>query len=153
MIRRKRLLGVLLATAAAAIAAENPVLDWNNTAITTALAASQVTAPDSNSQPGSILYLAYVHLAIYDAVNAIDLRFTFHGPPIPAPASASVHAAVIEAAYRMLFYLFPDQAPNLITQYNASLASIKQMQSCSPAVVRIFVMRASKQRTWKRAIA
>jgi hypothetical protein len=49
------------------------------------LAASQATAPGSNSQPGSILYLAYVHLAIYDAVNAIDHRFESYGPDISAP--------------------------------------------------------------------
>jgi hypothetical protein len=66
-------------------AAQNPVIDWNNIGIATALAASQATAPGSNSQPGSILYLAYVHLAIYDAVNAIAHRFESYGPDISAP--------------------------------------------------------------------
>lgn len=105
-------------------AAENPVIDWNNIGITTALAASQTTAPGSNSQPGSILYLAYVHLAIYDAVNAIDHRFESYGPDISAPADASKEAAAIEAAYRMLVYLFPDQVSGLTTQYNAALSVI-----------------------------
>jgi hypothetical protein len=85
--------------------------DWNYTAITTALAANQVTAPGSSAQPGSILYLAYVHLAIYDAVNAIDHRFQPYGPDISAPADASREAAAIGAAYRMRVYLFPDLAP------------------------------------------
>ena len=95
MMTEKRVLGALLAAGALAVVsarAENTVLDWNNTAITAALAASQVTAPGSNSQPGSILYLAYVHLAIYDAVNAIDRRFEFYGPPIEAPATAALHS-------------------------------------------------------------
>lgn len=126
MIRRHRVLSTILAGLAAVgiTMAQNPVTDWNNTAITAARAASQVTAPGSNTQPGSILYLAYVHLAIYDAVNAIDHRFQSYGPDISAPADASREAAAIEAAYRMLVYLFPDQAPGLTTQYNAALAVI-----------------------------
>ena len=103
---------VLCGTLAASFSAsaQNPVTDWNNIAITSALAASQVTAPGSNTQAGSILYLAYVHLAIYDAVNAIDHRFQSYGADISAPADASKEAAAIEAAYRMLVYLFPDLA-------------------------------------------
>ena len=112
MIRRHQVLSLILGGLAAlgTTKAQNPVIDWNNTAITAALAASQVTAPGSSSQPGSILYLAYVHLAIYDAVNAIDHRFQSYGPDISAPADASREAAAIEAAYRMLVYLFPDLA-------------------------------------------
>ena len=61
-----RVLSITIATLAAlgTASGQNPVLDWNNTAIKTALAASQVTAPGSNTQPGSILYLTYMHLAI-----------------------------------------------------------------------------------------
>lgn len=126
MIRRYRVLSIIFAGLAAlgTISGQNPVTDWNNTAITAALAASQVTAPGSSSQPGSILYLAYVHLAMYDAVNAIDHRFQSYGPDISAPADASREAAVIEAAYRMLVQLFPDQASILTTQYDAALAVI-----------------------------
>ena len=104
--------------------AQNPVTDWNNIAITSSLAASQVTAPGSNSQAGSILYLAYVHLAIYDAVNAIDHRFQSYGADIAAPADASKEAAAIEAAYRMLVHLFPDLTGTLTTQYTAALLGI-----------------------------
>jgi hypothetical protein len=65
-----------------------------------------------------------VHLAVYDAVNAIDHRFQSYGPDISAPAGASKEAATIEAAHRMLLYLFPDQAGTLTTQYTAALAVI-----------------------------
>lgn len=121
-----RILSTTIATLAALATArgQNPVLDWNNTAITSALAANQATAPGSNSQPGSILYLTYVHLAIYDAVNAIDHRFQSYGPDLSAPADASKEAAVTEAAYRTLAQLFPDQVSNLTTVYNAALAII-----------------------------
>src|SRR5215469_1291094 len=114
-----RVLSITIATVAALgiASGQNPVLEWNNTAIATALAASQATAPGSNTQPGSILYLAYVHLAIYDAVNAIDHRFQPYGTNIVAPADASKEAAVVEAAYRTLAQLFPDQTANLTTLY------------------------------------
>jgi hypothetical protein len=126
MIRRFRVLSMIFAGLAAlgTSRGQNPVTDWNNTAITTALAASQVTAPGSSSLPGSIVYLAYVHLAIYDAVNAIDHRFQSYGPDISAPAGASREAAAIEAAYRTLLQLFPDQASSLTMQYDAALAAI-----------------------------
>jgi hypothetical protein len=126
MIMRSRMLSIGFAILAAwgTARGQNAVTDWNNIAITTALAASQVTAPGSSSQPGSVLYLAYVHLAIYDAVNAIDHRFQSYGPDISAPMDASQDAAVIEAAYRMLLYLFPDKAATLTTQYNAALAVV-----------------------------
>ena len=49
------------------------------------------------------IYLAYTHLAVYNAVNAIDHRFQPYGAEIPAPAGASVNAAVISAATTRFF--------------------------------------------------
>ncbi len=71
-----------------------------------------------------MLYLAYVHLAVFDAVNAIDHRYRSYGPDISASNTASDAAATIEAAYRMCLYLFPDQAATLATQYTTSMAAI-----------------------------
>jgi hypothetical protein len=123
---RGRLALVLCGTFAVSFtaSAQNPVIDWNSTAITAALASTSANAPASSSQPGSILYLSYVHLAVYDAVNAIDHRFQSYGGDISAPADASKEAAAIEAAYRMLINLFPDQATPLNAQYTASLGVI-----------------------------
>src|SRR5690348_4834802 len=66
-------------------AAQNPVIDWNAIAVTTALNGNQTISPASNAPGGMSLYLAYTQLAIYDAVNAIDHRFQPYGPEIPAP--------------------------------------------------------------------
>jgi hypothetical protein len=53
---------------------------------------------------------AYVHLAIYDALNAIDRRYSvFAVTPTTSPAGASPEAAVAAAAYNMLKWLFPAQ--------------------------------------------
>lgn len=123
---KRRLLSLVVAglTATGSALSQNPVIDWNNIGITTALNANQATAPGSNSQPGSMLYLAYVHLAVYNAVNAIDHRYRAYGPEISAPPDASKEAAAIEAAYRTLAWLFPDQVPTLTIQHDAAMAVI-----------------------------
>ena len=52
--------------------------------------------------------LAYMHIAIYDAVNAIDGRYTvFAVRPASVPAGASQEAAAVEAAYRVLRAILP----------------------------------------------
>ncbi len=80
------------------------------------------------------LYLAYTHLAIYNAVNAIDHRFQSYGPEIAAPAGASVDAAVISAAYSTLVFYFPDQSTSLTSQYTAALGLITDSQAKSDGI-------------------
>ena len=103
------------------VVAQNVVTDWNAIAITQARAS---TAPGATSPGGTSLYVAYVQLAVYNAVNAIDGRFQPYKYTITAPEGASVEAAAIEAAYRVLLYLLPDRAVPLTTSYNASMAAI-----------------------------
>jgi hypothetical protein len=109
--------------------AQNPVIDWNAIAVTTALNGNQAVSPASNTSGGTSLYLAYTHLAIYNAVNAIDHRFQPYGAEIPAPAGASADAAVISAAYNTLVFYFPDQSAFLTTQYMAALGLISDDQA------------------------
>ncbi len=109
--------------------AQNPVIDWNAIAVTTALNGNQMISPGSNTAGGTSLYLAFIHLGIYDAVNAIDHRFQPYGAEIPAPAGASVDAAVISAAYNTLVFYFPDQSASLTAQYMAALAVIPDGQA------------------------
>jgi hypothetical protein len=110
-------------------AAQNPVIDWNAIAVSTGLSGNQTISPGSNLAGGMSLYLAYTHLAIYDAVNAIDHRFQPYGAAIPAPAGASVDAAVVSAAYNTLLFYFPDQSASLSVQYLAALAVIPNGQA------------------------
>lgn len=110
------------------VMAQNSVADWDAIAVTTALAGNQTISPASVTAGGTGLYLAYVHLAIYNAVNAIDGGYEFYGPAISAPAGASRDAAVASAAYNTLIALFPDQSSALTTQYLAALALIPNGQ-------------------------
>jgi hypothetical protein len=115
--------------------AQNAVIAWNEIAVTTALNGNQTISPGSNTPGGTSLYLAYTHLAIYDAVNAIDPRFQPYGAEIPAPAGASADAAVVSAAYNTLVFYFPDQSASLAAQYMAALAVIPNGQAKDDGVL------------------
>ena len=109
--------------------AQNPVIDWNAIAVTAALNGNQTISPASNASGGMSIYLAYTHLAIYDAVNAIDHRFQPYGAQISAPAGASADAAVISAAYNTLVFYFPNQFSSLNAHYVATLGLIPDGQA------------------------
>jgi hypothetical protein len=98
--------------------ASNPVVDWNQIALNTAL-----------TTPGTQVYLTYVNLAMYDAVNAIDGRYRQYGPEFHGPADASKEAAAISAAYQTLLNYFPGQAAALQAQYDAAIAGIADGQA------------------------
>ena len=73
----------------------------------------------------SAVDFAYVHAAIYDAVNAIDKRHTvFAVSPITSPDGASEPAAVAAAAATILKALFPAQQGFVDTQYNTYVGLI-----------------------------
>jgi len=75
MINRSRVFSIVFIVLAAFGTAkgQNPVTDWNNIAITAALAASQVgPRPARIVSPARSFILRMCILAVYDAVNAID---------------------------------------------------------------------------------
>jgi hypothetical protein len=124
--RRTRSATLLLAGAALlAIAASTParadtVTDWNEQG-TDALIVTAGQGPTV-----SVLHLAMVHGAVYDAVNAIDRR---HDPYLGAPRARSWYskdAAVATAAYRVLVNIVPAQQVALEARYQASLAAIPE---------------------------
>jgi len=95
------------------------VLDWN------AHAAKAIVTVGGQVPPRALIRLAMVHLAIYDAVNAIE-GGPFEGyasvPAVDGPASEQ--AAVATAAHDVLVALFPAQVADLDAKYVASLAAL-----------------------------
>jgi hypothetical protein len=105
----------LLALAGSLTARANVVADWD------AIAAATITPPAGMVLPPAVteaeqrsifqVDLASVHVAIYDAVNAIDRK---HEPFAMVPRSrvkgASQEAAVVGAAYGVLKGLFPGRS-------------------------------------------
>jgi hypothetical protein len=120
----------LLLALAMSGAAQNPIIDWDQIAATTIITngatAANVTgtAPGAITPGGSSIYLAFVHLAMYNAVEAIDGRYQPYLFALTAPRSASKQAAAIAAAHRILVNYFPDQTTALDAQYANSLAAI-----------------------------
>ena len=95
------------------------VTDWNRIATTAQTNLNRT----NNALIGTDL--AYMHIAIYDAVNAIDGRYTVFAVRPNVPAGASQEAAAVEAAYRVLRAILPaSQAAYLDGEYIASLATI-----------------------------
>jgi hypothetical protein len=77
------------------------------------------------ANPTGVAALAYVHAAIYDAVNAIDGRYTVYAVrPSSVPPGSSKEAAAIAAAYTVMIARLPAEAASLATDYNAFLAAI-----------------------------
>ena len=114
------LLVALLATSPAQVSAAtpDPVLEWIGVMNTTVLAAG--TAPNVTSR-----VVALVSASVFDAVNGIDPRFRPLLVKPDAPHRASQSAAAIQAAYAILFRLYPSQDATLLTPHrNASLAAL-----------------------------
>jgi hypothetical protein len=110
------LVGFLLT---AAQAKADVVADWNSIAETAAVT-------NANRPAGATLVdMAYVHAAIYDAVNAIDGRYTPYAVTLAnVPKNASQDAAAATAAYHVLKTLFPAQSSFLEIKYVEYLNTI-----------------------------
>jgi len=108
---------VLAAIVSSNTARADAVVDWNaiaSEAILTAAAAGRAT-------PATSLDFALVHIAIHDAVQAIDKRFQPYHSRIPG-ATGSPAAATAKAAHDVLRNLFPTQSTFLSTAYNDFLS-------------------------------
>src|SRR5215813_4201781 len=104
------------------------VTDWNEVANTVLLNVARGNAP-------SIVDLAYVHVAIYDAVNAIDGQHSvFAVVPRSPTHGASREAAAAAAAYTVLKTFFPTQQAYLDTVYSNYLLSLNHGITAGVAV-------------------
>lgn len=73
---------------------------------------------------GHVIF-AYVAIAVYDSVMAIEGGYRPFAIDVDAPAGASAEAAVAAAAHRILVHYLPAQAPGILDPaYTASLATI-----------------------------
>lgn len=70
------------------------VVDWNAT--------YDAASPSYGGPPQRAYLGALVHIAIHDALNAIDRRYDTYAPTAPAPAFASADAAIASAARDVL---------------------------------------------------
>jgi len=101
--------------------ADDAVLQWN------AHAARAIVTVGGQVPPRALIRFAMVHLAMYDAVNAIEgapFEAYAGAPAVTRPASNDAAAAT--AAYDVLVALFPSQAADLDAKYADALAVIPE---------------------------
>jgi hypothetical protein len=104
--------------AAGSLTAQNVVVQWNG------IASTAIVTNAKEASVASGVWFAYVHLAVFDAVNAIDHRYQPYLFTANPPAGANQDAAAVAAAHRVLVSYFPSQQIALDTQFAASVAAI-----------------------------
>jgi hypothetical protein len=106
--------------------------DWNERLVNIAIGPPCAPPPAPcpaviQPPPVATLTFAIVQTAVYDAVNAIDGRFTAYAPDLPPAADgASMDAAVAAAAHDTMVWLFPAKQGELDLLYAASLGGIPE---------------------------
>ena len=105
------------------ISRADAVSDWD------AISLNTIVVTAKKGPPVAPVYFAYTEVAMYDAANSIDHRFTPFAVSLNAPAGASQDAAVIVAAHDVLAHYFPLQQSTLDAAEGTSLAAIPGGQS------------------------
>jgi hypothetical protein len=113
------LAGAFAAALLAAPARGDVIMDWNAKA--DAIAATKGTATPLHGRG-----LAMLHLAMFEAVNAIERRYTPYKLALTADRNTSKEAAAATAGHDVLLALYPDQKADLDATLAKSLAGIPE---------------------------
>jgi hypothetical protein len=113
---------VILIAASALPARADVIMDWNAKA--DAIAAEKQILPAPHSRALSIM-----HVAIFEAVNAIDRRYAPYRISLSADRSTSREAAAAVAGHDVLLSIYPDLKSDLDSTLANSLAPIADGES------------------------
>jgi hypothetical protein len=94
----------------------NRINEWN--------VIGNMSAASAGRGPTTFIDLTYMHIAMYDAVSAIDGRYEPFGSRPQVNGPASKEAAAIAAAHTVLRSFYPTQQAFLDQRYAESLAGI-----------------------------
>jgi hypothetical protein len=98
--------------------AANVVTDWN------AIASTAIVKTGGKASTPSGVWFAYTSIAVFDAINAITGQYRTFYYQGSAPPDASIEAAAVSAAHRILVNYFPAQQPDLDAKEFDSLLHI-----------------------------
>ncbi|WP_225118837.1 vanadium-dependent haloperoxidase [Bradyrhizobium sp. BRP22] len=122
---------ILLATAVIAVSAEaaraDVIMDWNAKA--DAIAAEKPVPPAD--QPRT---LSMMHVAMFEAVNAIERRYAPYKLTLSADRSTSKEAAAATAAHDVLVSIYADRKSDLDAALSASLSGIADTEAKSAGI-------------------
>src|SRR5262245_62698972 len=107
------LVGSLFVSLHAAVRADM-IADWNEKAVNAGNTARVGNFPTARA-------ITMVHLAMFEALNSIEQRYTPYRARISADPDASKEAAAASAAHAVLVRVYPEQAPELDKALEASL--------------------------------
>src|SRR5688572_11516722 len=107
------------ALATCSVARADVVSDWNDVAVARLVAARQLP-------PDGARAMAMMHVAMFDAINAVQPRYAPYAFKGKAPAGASAEAAAAAAASTVLLKIYPNQREAVEKAYAASLAAIPE---------------------------
>lgn len=114
---------ILLALACATRASAHQVVEWNQATL-------EITEADGiTSGAAQARTLAMVHLAMHDALNAIQPRYEIYAAQTKSSPDASPEAAVAASAFAILRSLFPSRISLAEPRYQGVLATIPEGQA------------------------
>jgi hypothetical protein len=90
------------------------ITDWNSKAEAIGIEKRITPAPNART-------MALMHVAMFEAVNAIDRRYSPYTLKLAADKSVSKEAAAASAAHTVLSVVYPDQQANLDAALKASI--------------------------------
>src|SRR5499426_2807674 len=93
------------------------ITDWNDKVVAAGVQARQAPFVHTRS-------VAIVHVAMFDAINSLDRRYTPYRVQVSPAAGTSREAAAAAAAHFTLVRLYPDQAKDFDSLYQTSLAAV-----------------------------
>lgn len=131
LIRSLLLAAIAALTAATCLAADNPVLYWNQQALN-AIRLARTTPPIAS------LHLATLHAAIHDAVNGLaPTHRPWLEPALPAPAGANIDAAIASAAHTVISSLWGQAANPQVFRaaYDAALAEVPESSARADGIL------------------
>ena len=137
-------LAAVLAVALPAVPAKaDVIMDWNAKADAIGIEKQLVNSANSRAQ-------AMLHVAVFEAVNAIDKRYTPYKLNLTADRGTSREAAAASAAHDVLVALYPDQKTDLDATLATSLSAIadgeaktKGIELGKKAAAEIIAVRAN----------
>ena len=103
------------------------IMDWNAKADAIGIEKQLANVPNARG-------LAMLHIAMFEAVNAIDRRYAPYKLNLAAERTTSKEAAAASAAYDILVALYPDQKADLDATLAASLSGIAETEAKSKGI-------------------
>jgi len=103
------------------------IMDWNAKADAIGIEKQLVNSANARGQ-------AMIHVAMFEAVNAIDRRYTPYKLNLTADHGTSREAAAVSAAHDVLVALYPDQKADLDSTLATSLSAIADGEAKSKGI-------------------